>query len=388
MSILRNRGRFLEVSLPLLIMIVGTALFYWSDADLQISGAFYDPVAQKWVGNDSILVRLSYFYGPYLSGIIAFWALFNFLGSFVHPRFLLKRGLSLFILLCILVGPVVIVNGVFKETWRRPRPRDTLELGGHHPFQKVLIIKDRSFKGKSFPSGHASSGFVLVLLYFLLKKRRPGLASAALLFGLFWGTWLGFVRIVLGGHFASDVLWAFGLVWYSTLVLFYLWYPWFLQKMESHRGFTPSFKRYLVGLLLLLLSVGALSFRYLSSTPFRIEYPVETLTLPPSVKKLKIVMRAKEGDIATYYGKSRKVAIRTWINGHARPGIAAKRNLKVDKQKNIWIIDYRVEPSGYFYEYQSHNSIIIPKNIKVEWDLFTNQGSVYRNNRFKKIRSK
>lgn len=369
----------LELTLPLLVMVIGTSLFFWSDLDLEISNRFFDQVNQRWWGNDRLLVKLSYTFGPYISAAFTIWALVIFFLSFMKPRFIVKRAVTAFILLCVIIGPVVVVNGVFKETWRRPRPRDTLELGGHHPFQKVLVITDRSFRGKSFPSGHASSGYVLFFLYFLLKRKRPRLAGATLLFALFWGTWLGFVRIILGGHYASDVLWAFGLVWYVTYWLFYHWLPRYERKLAQHQGFHPSCKRYVVAGSLVLIFIAVTLFRFLSSTPFRVDYPVEKLKLPHSVRQLHVRIRAKKGDIAVYYGKPGEILIRTWINGHGRPGIQAVRKLKLDKQKMVWRIDYQVKPSGYYYEYQSHNSIKIPKGLLVEFDLETKLGSVFRN---------
>lgn len=71
--------------------------------------------------------------------------------------------------------------------------------------------------------------------------------------------------------------------------------------------------------------------------------------------------------------------IRTWINGHALPDIEAKRDLVVQRKGIVLHIDYRVAPSTYYYEYQSHNSIRIPKTMVLEWDLSTNLGSIFRN---------
>jgi len=324
------------------------------------------------------LIELSYVYGPYISGLIALWALFNFFASYMHPRFLVKRGVTLFILLCIIIGPAIAVNGV-KETWRRPRPRDTLAFDGHHAFQKVLVVRDRSFNGKSFPSGHASSGFVLVLLYFLLKKKQPRIRYTALLFALFWGIWLGIVRIMQGGHYASDVLWAFGLIWFVTFGLYYCWYDKYKNQLKEREPFSPSRKRYIFGISFLLISGLLLAFRFLTGSPFRITYPQERLILPISVKRLEVKIRARKGDIAVYRGKPGEILIWTRINGHALTDIQANRKLKVDKEQTVWRIDYQVEPSGYYFEYQSHNNIHVPQGVAIKWDLFTGLGSVFRN---------
>ncbi len=375
----RNRTEFwCEALIPLVILILGTTVFFFSQLDIDISKVFYDIENKEWWLRKHPVINLSYIYGPIISAIVSFWALFQLFASYVSPKYMQKRAVSLFILLCIVVGPVLITNGVVKETWRRPRPRDITQFHGNHKFQKVLQIGERKFRGKSFPSGHASAGFILVMLYFWLKKRRPKIAWLSLVFALALGSWLGFVRIVTGGHFASDCLWAFGLNWYVVFFLYYWWFLPYEKKLSRATEFLPSAKRHIFVTIILFLGIGLLAFRFLFSTPFRIEYTPQIVQIPSQVKKISLTVRANKGDIDIRRGKPGEVWIKTWISGHALPNIQADRTLDVVKSGDHWKLEYKVKRSGIAYEYQSHNILYVPPNVDITYDLFTKLGSIFR----------
>jgi membrane-associated PAP2 superfamily phosphatase len=42
------------------------------------------------------------------------------------------------------------------------------------------------------------------------------------LLGLVYGSLVGCARVVQGAHFASDVLWALGIVYFTALAMFYV----------------------------------------------------------------------------------------------------------------------------------------------------------------------
>jgi len=365
--------------IPLLIMVVGTLLCLLTDFDLELSKRYFDPVKDDWPARHQPLINLSYQWGTAFSAIVAFWALFHFFASYMHPRFLVKRGVALFLLLSILLGPVMLVNGVIKDTWRRPRPRETVELGGSHPYRKVLEISHRRFRGKSFPGGHASAGFILVMFYFLLKPKGRKWAGLALLFGIGWGIWLSYVRIVLGGHFFSDNLYAFGINWFLVLLLYYKWYLPYQEKHRDRVCFLPSRRRYMVGSVSLLLGAVLLALPFLIYIPFRIDYPKRIIDITTKPRALTIKVRAKKGDITVMHGRQGQIVIGTWINGKALPDIQAEREMVITEDPDQWQINYTLSPSTWFFlEYQSHTAVWIPKGLSVKWDLFTELGEVIR----------
>jgi len=374
----RSKIALVEVILPLAVMLIGTALCRLTDLDLDLSQRFYDPVTRDWPASEQPLLFLSYQWGPIFSAVAAFWALFHLFASYLHPRFWAKRAVSLFVLLSILIGPVLVVNGLVKETWRRPRPRDTVQFGGTHEFRRVLEFGQREYRGKSFPGGHASAGFVLVLFYFLWKRQRPKMAGLALLFGIGWGSWLSYVRIAAGGHFLSDNLYAFGLNWFVIWGLFYFWYLPYRRRRLLLPTFRPSPRRYAIGSGLLLVAAAALAFRFFFSVPFRIDYPEQVTELPSALSRVTIRVRAEKGNITIRHGDPDRIAVVTWIKGHALPNIQAERQLTVNRAADRWEWIYTVAPSGFYYEFQSHTTVYVPRDRALVFDLFTKQGAVFR----------
>lgn len=58
----------------------------------------------------------------------------------------------------------------------------------------------------SFPSGHAATGFMLLSLMILLNNKKQWIKNLALSIIIFWGVLLASSRVVIGAHYASDVL--------------------------------------------------------------------------------------------------------------------------------------------------------------------------------------
>jgi membrane-associated PAP2 superfamily phosphatase len=152
--------------------------------------------------------------------IIAAVAILVIIGGFFSAGWRRWRKITGYFLLVLIVGPGIIVNAVLKEHWLRPRPRDIVEFGGGHQFERVWQY-DALSGGKSFPSGHASMGFCLLGLYFVARALRQRWAILAALCALGLGLLLGLARIAQGGHFASDVLWSAGVCYFVALGLCY-----------------------------------------------------------------------------------------------------------------------------------------------------------------------
>jgi membrane-associated PAP2 superfamily phosphatase len=132
------------------------------------------------------------------------------------------RKIGLFLVLLMVIGPGIIVNSTFKGHWGRPRPREIVDFGGKRPFLTVWD-KNKASEGHSFPSGHASMGYYLIAPYFFLSRtERKGGSFFFLFLGLGYGTLMGIGRIIQGAHFASDVLWSAGFVYFTGVGLYYL----------------------------------------------------------------------------------------------------------------------------------------------------------------------
>jgi lipid A 4'-phosphatase len=212
------------VWIPLALLFSATVFFWFSDADLLLSKQFYVSngwylglnshwplrVAEPWKSLTGL--------GVYPALIIGGGGLLVVVASLFWSKLLPYRDAGLFLVLMLVLGPGLLINGICKPFWGRPRPNDTIPFRGQQPFVPVGDI-GISGDGASFPSGHASMGFYLMAPGFLFYRRRPRLAAAFFVLGLAGGTIIGLARIVAGSHFASDVVWSAGIVYFTGLGL-------------------------------------------------------------------------------------------------------------------------------------------------------------------------
>ena len=131
-----------------------------------------------------------------------------------------------FVLLSIIVGPGIVINGLLKPYYNRVRPYSIQEFGGKFQESTFLIP---SGVGNSFPSGHVSVGFIFLVLFYLFYYKQPKQAYYGLSFACVLGGILGMTRISQGGHFLSDVLWAYAITHSIILVIYTL----ILQNNET-----------------------------------------------------------------------------------------------------------------------------------------------------------
>ncbi|WP_395828897.1 phosphatase PAP2 family protein [Elstera sp.] len=145
---------------------------------------------------------------PYLMALIPLGAV----GLWLARRL---SGLeAAFLLLAVGLGPGLLANTILKDNWGRARPSHTIEFGGTKHFSPPLIPADQCAKNCAFVSGDAAGGFAFLapaLLVPLAWRRRAVLAALAT------GALFGANRILQGGHFFSDVIFAGffvgGLIW-------------------------------------------------------------------------------------------------------------------------------------------------------------------------------
>ncbi len=211
-----------ELLIVSVLMIVTTIMFRNTNADIALEGHFYCRQCpdSKWFLGNNIFLRLLYNYGSWPAAISVIGALILLVLSYFTSALVRYRIYSIFLILALLIGPGFIINSVLKVHWGKPRPSETREFGGRWEYQK-LFEKGESGRGKSFPCGHCSMGYFFFAFYFIFKNKRRRLAFLFLLFGLIYGSLIGFSRMAAGGHFPADVLWAGFIAFVAPLVLYY-----------------------------------------------------------------------------------------------------------------------------------------------------------------------
>ena len=111
----------------------------------------------------------------------------------MYARFVV--GMALF-------GYVVCIQGV-KYFWGRVRFRE-LDAAFSHFTPWYLPQGLTGFD--SFPSGHAAMGWMLLALLVLFADKKRWLKHLVFIIIFLWGVILALSRVVIGAHYASDVL--------------------------------------------------------------------------------------------------------------------------------------------------------------------------------------
>lgn len=211
-----------ECWMVLVLLVITTGLLAYNDVDLKLSTYFYK--AGGWPVGEQSPWKLLYQIDRIPAVLLATGWLVTLILGFLRPSLIHWRRSAVFMVLLLALGPGLIVNSVFKEHWGRPRPREVLELGGTksflQPWQPGI-----SGKGRSFPSGHSSAAFYLLAPWFIYRHRNPLAARYWLLTGICFGVLMSVARISQGGHFLTDCIWAFGMVWLTGQLLATLLLP-------------------------------------------------------------------------------------------------------------------------------------------------------------------
>lgn len=123
-------------------------------------------------------------------------------------RRLLGLGFApwMFLALCVVMGPGVVTNLLFKDNWGRARPVQIEEFGGAKKFTPAFTRSDQCERNCAFVSGEASNFFIIGFALALLAE--PSRRRRLFLVGIAAGAFAGLIRIGAGAHFLSDVVFA------------------------------------------------------------------------------------------------------------------------------------------------------------------------------------
>ena len=128
----------------------------------------------------------------------------------------------IYVVLVLAFAPGLIVNATFKENWGRARPAEIKEFGGDKTFTPAFVLSNQG--GNSFSSGHGSAAFSVLGFALLARKRKELWIALALSYGVA----VSFARVIGGGHFLSDNVTSFFVVYITTHMLYY-----FIMEKES-----------------------------------------------------------------------------------------------------------------------------------------------------------
>jgi lipid A 4'-phosphatase len=189
------------------IFISGLALIIvilFPNLDINCSRLFYNS-ENGFIYRDNSVVKLLFTIIPILVKIllviIAVYLCYLIIRYRNFNKIIASWGL--YIILTTSIGPGLLVNYIFKENFGRARPSQTLNFNGSKNFTKAFEITDQCAHNCSFSSGHAAMGYSFTSLAYIIHYRFFTKIYAG---ALFFGSLVGLSRILMGGHFLSDVL--------------------------------------------------------------------------------------------------------------------------------------------------------------------------------------
>ena len=204
-------------AIPLALLAGLTLACMLTRFDLWVTQQFFHEGHFPYYG--SALAEFLYHYGPWPGIVFGIGCLVLCGATSLLMRLAVWRKEMLFLTLAVLIGPVILINGTLKPGWDRPRPVSIEVFGGRHQYVPPGVIGGYE-KGRSFPSGHASMGYVFLLPAFLLLRKYPQAAATVFAVGFLLGAGIGLSRVAEGRHFLSDIVWSGAIVYFTGLALY------------------------------------------------------------------------------------------------------------------------------------------------------------------------
>jgi membrane-associated PAP2 superfamily phosphatase len=227
----------LGLGIPLLLMAL-LLLLDPSGLDFAIERLFYTP-GQGFIGKHSFwLEDILHDRAKQLVIVFGVLAIIGFVISLLPTRLSVWRRSLGFLVLALAVSTSIVTP--LKALTAVHCPWSLSEFGGTETFTPLLSARAATESpGRCWPGGHASSGFSLLALFFLLRDKRPRSARVALVFALGLGAVFSLGRMMQGAHFLSHNLWTLLFDW--TICL--LCYRWVLYRAPlAQRAEQPVFK--------------------------------------------------------------------------------------------------------------------------------------------------
>lgn len=206
---------------PLTLFAILASLLGGGRIDLAIAHAvFFDESGSRWIGATSWWTNeLIHRDGAWLIRAIAALALSLWAASWLAPKWRAWRRPALYFFVSVVVSVGLV--GLLKVLTNVSCPRELAQFGGAQPY--LHLFENRPIglgHARCFPAAHASSGYSLVALYFVLRERSSRCACMALVSAVALGLIFGLAQQARGAHFMSHDVWSAMIVWTVSLSLY------------------------------------------------------------------------------------------------------------------------------------------------------------------------
>lgn len=171
-------------------------------------------------------------FGPWIEILLIAPAVIAVIIKLFMPRtkMLISGRAVVFLIASLILGPGLLVNVALKDHWGRPRPGHTTQFGGHQQFVAWWDPRGECQKNCSFVSGEASSAFWAMAPAALAPPQWRTLAYAA---ALAFGIATSLSRMIMGGHFTSDTIFAGVFTLLVVWLMYSLIYRWQYTRLDD-----------------------------------------------------------------------------------------------------------------------------------------------------------
>lgn len=209
-----------HVRVPLAWFAVASLLIAVSDLDLIVARAIFFGSSNVWIGAGQWWsTTVLHDGGRWLVRILVAAAALLWLMASRDPRWRhWQRPAAYFTLSVVLT---VGIAGALKAVTNVDCPWDLTAFGGHFPYVRLFADRpDMLRHARCFPAAHASSGYALMCLYFVLRERNPKLARQGSKIGVVAGLLFGLAQQARGAHFVSHDLCSAVLAWTVAVTVY------------------------------------------------------------------------------------------------------------------------------------------------------------------------
>jgi membrane-associated PAP2 superfamily phosphatase len=193
----------------LFLWAITIVFIHYNGLDIKFQSLFFDSHLKTWlVDSQDMDLKFIFYKFPKICIVIYGIALiFKLAYLFFNNQDTLLQKKLLFLILALILIPLTVA--ILKHYSPVVCPTRVNIFGGdreHVSPLDFLFNSTISFNGsgKCFPAGHASGGFALISLFFVMPSKRK--KYLALAFSLTLGTIMGFYQIAKGVHYLSDTI--------------------------------------------------------------------------------------------------------------------------------------------------------------------------------------
>lgn len=355
-----------ELAVLLLLAAATTVLFAVTRLDIEAARWFYHPgQADPWPVASQPLWHLFYRSAPWVTGSLAVAGAASLVAGIVRGKSRRSRLIGTFLLLCVALGPGLIVNGILKDHWGRPRPRQIVEFAGRMEYVPPLL--PARTHGKSFPCGHCSVGYLYAAGWWAWRRSHPKRAAVSLAAGMVVGTLLGFGRMAAGGHFLSDVAWS-GLISFGVAHALYYYVLRIPAREDSREVLYPRIvqnPRWRAAAIAgaAIFSAGIIGGGLLASPHHKdLSARIRPMVVPAAPMTLEVI--ADKLDVVILLSPEREGGIECTghVHGFGLPTSSIRASWEFE-ERPAPTLRYRVSETGWFTDIDGAARIRLPRRI-------------------------